>query len=92
MLLALVAVMFAQGAVWYTAFFYVQTFMERFLKVAPETINLPDAVGDGGQRACCYVVFGWLSDQVGRKPVMLFGMILMLVGLLPRLPHAVARP
>ena len=29
-LLALVGIMFAQGAVWYTAFFYVQTFMEKF--------------------------------------------------------------
>jgi MFS family permease len=38
-LLALVAVMFAQGAVWYTAFFYAQTFMEKFLKVDPATIN-----------------------------------------------------
>ena len=34
-LLALFAIMSAQGAVWYTAFFYVQTFMERFLKVDP---------------------------------------------------------
>ncbi|MBP6546821.1 MAG: MFS transporter, partial [Phenylobacterium sp.] len=32
-LLALVAIMFAQGAVWYTAFFYTQTFMDKFLKV-----------------------------------------------------------
>src|SRR5204863_4399870 len=32
-LLALVGIMFAQGAVWYTSFFYVQTFMEKFLKV-----------------------------------------------------------
>ena len=38
-ILALVAVMFAQGAVWYTAFFYVQTFMEKFLKVEAATIN-----------------------------------------------------
>ena len=34
-LLALVAMMFAQGAVWYTAFFYIQTFMDKFLKVDP---------------------------------------------------------
>jgi MFS family permease len=81
-LLALVAVMFAQGAVWYSAFFYAQTFMEKFLKVDPAIINglmmLVVAVS-----APFYVVFGWLSDKVGRKPVMLAGMTLMLVAYFP---------
>ncbi|HEX4712344.1 MFS transporter [Phenylobacterium sp.] len=81
-LLALVAIMFAQGAVWYTAFFYVQTFMEKFLKVDPPIINglmmAATAVSAVG-----YVVFGWLSDKVGRKPVMLFGMTLMLAAYFP---------
>ncbi|HEX2815999.1 MAG TPA: MFS transporter, partial [Phenylobacterium sp.] len=81
-LLALVAVMFAQGAVWYTAFFYAQTFMEKFLKVEPATINglmmVVVAVS-----APFYVFFGWLSDRWGRKPVMLFGMTLMLAAYFP---------
>ena len=81
-LLALVAVMFAQGAVWYTAFFYAQTFMEKFLKVDPATINgLMMAVV--AVSAPFYVLFGWLSDKVGRKPVMLFGMTLMLAAYFP---------
>jgi MFS family permease len=81
-LLALVAIMFAQGAVWYTAFFYTQTFLDKFLKVAPETINfLMMAVT--AVSAIFYVVFGWLSDKVGRKPVLLFGMTLMLVAYFP---------
>ena len=81
-LLSLAAVMSAQGAVWYTAFFYVQTFMEKFLKVDPATINglMMAAVAVS---APLYVLFGWLSDKVGRKPVMLFGMTLMLIAYFP---------
>lgn len=81
-LIALVGIMFAQGAVWYTAFFYVQTFMERFLKVPPETINLLMLLATAVS-AVLYVVFGRLSDRVGRKPVLLFGMTLMLVAYFP---------
>jgi len=81
-LLALFAVMSAQGAVWYTAFFYTQTFMEKFLKVAPETINFL-MMSATAVSAVFYVVFGWLSDRFGRKPVMLFGMSLMLIAYFP---------
>lgn len=81
-LLALVAIMSAQGAVWYTAFFYIQTFMEKFLKVEPATIN-GLLIAATAVSAVGYVVFGWLSDKVGRKPVMLFGMTLMLVAYFP---------
>jgi MFS family permease len=88
-LLALVAVMSAQGAVWYTAFFYVQTFMEKFLKVAPATINAL-MMAATAVSAVGYVFFGWLSDKVGRKPVLLFGMTLMLVAYFPGF-HMLAR-
>jgi len=81
-LIAFFGVMCAQGAVWYTAFFYVQTFLEKFLKVAPETINLL-MVAATTVSAVGYVVFGALSDRVGRKPVMLAGMTLMLVAYFP---------
>ncbi|HJV42631.1 MFS transporter [Caulobacter sp.] len=81
-LLAFFAMMSAQGAVWYTTFFYVQTFMEKFLKVDAVDINglmmTATAVS-----AIFYVVFGWLSDKVGRKPVMLGGMTLALLFYFP---------
>ncbi|PZQ64941.1 MAG: MFS transporter [Phenylobacterium zucineum] len=81
-LIALGGIMFAQGAVWYTAFFYVQTFIERFLKVPPETLTtlMLSAVAAS---APLYIFFGWMSDRIGRKPVMLFGMTLMLVAYFP---------
>ena len=81
-IIALVAIMAAQGAVWYTGFFYTQTFMEKFLKVEPATINLLMMAAVAAS-AVLYVLFGWLSDKVGRKPVMLFGMALMLAAYFP---------
>ncbi|RAK57681.1 MFS transporter [Phenylobacterium deserti] len=88
-LIALFAIMCAQGAVWYTAFFYVQTFLEKFLKVEPATINLLMAAATAIS-AVGYVFFGWLSDRVGRKPVMLAGMTLMLVAYFPGF-HALSK-
>ena len=81
-LLAFFAVMSAQGAVWYTTFFYIQTFMEKFLKVSPGVIN-GLMMAAAAVSAVLYVVFGWLSDRIGRKPVMLGGMVLALAFYFP---------
>ncbi|WP_309603093.1 MFS transporter [Sphingomonas sp.] len=76
-LIAFFAIMCAQGAVWYFTFFYLQVFLEKslglpaatkdFLLIAMTLVSAP-----------LYVFFGWLSDRVGRKPVMLGGMLLAL--------------
>ena len=81
-LLALVGIMFAQGAVWYCGYFYSRFFMERFLKIETATVDAL-ILGITVVSAFLYVFFGWLSDRVGRKPVMLAGMILMLVAVFP---------
>ncbi len=81
-LIALFGIMIAQGAVWYCGYFYTRFFMERVLKVDTNTVDqlvLMVTVASAG----LYVFFGWLSDRVGRKPVMLFGMILALVAFFP---------
>ncbi|HYC74244.1 MFS transporter [Brevundimonas sp.] len=81
-LLALFGIMIAQGAVWYCGYFYTRFFMERILKVETATVDMIMlwlTVASAG----LYVFFGWLSDRMGRKPVMLFGMILALVAFFP---------
>jgi len=88
-LIALFGVMFAQGAVWYCGYFYTRFFMERMLKVDVGTVDLL-ILAVSVASAFLYVLFGWLSDRVGRKPVMLFGMILALVAFFPGF-HALTR-
>ena len=74
-LVVLFGVTVAQGAVWYTVFFYGQFFIEKVVKLSPASVNgLMIAVSVAS--APLYVLFGWLSDKVGRKPVMLAGMAL----------------
>nr|WP_118858503.1 MFS transporter [Sphingomonas mesophila] len=76
-MIAFFGIMCAQGAVWYFTFFYMQVFLEK-------SLGLPGATKDmllivmTLVSAPLYVFFGWLSDRVGRKPVMLGGMLLAL--------------
>jgi MFS family permease len=82
-LIALVTIMFAQGAVWYTIFFYAeQVFLERFMKVPSEMgtgLLILVTLASGP----LYVLFARLSDRVGRKWVIWGGMTLALVAFFP---------
>jgi MFS family permease len=81
-LIAFVALMSAQGAYWYTVFFYSGVFMQTFLKVDADFTNLMILCA-ALLSAPLYVFFAWLSDKVGRKPVMWLGMALGVVSLFP---------
>lgn len=81
-LIAFFGLMTAQGAYWYTAFFYSEIFLEKFLKVDGAYANLMILIS-AVISAPLYVFFGWLSDKVGRKWVMWFGMTLGVVSLYP---------
>jgi MFS family permease len=77
-LIAFFGIMCAQGAVWYFAFFYLQVFLEKSLGVPAATKDLLLIVMTVVS-APLYVFFGWLSDRVGRKLVMVGGMALALL-------------
>jgi MFS family permease len=66
-------------AVWYTSQFYALFFMERMLKldsvVAIELMTIALVLATP-----FFVLFGWLSDQVGRKVIILTGCLLAAVG------------
>jgi len=81
-LIAFFGIMCAQGAVWYLSFFYVQVFLTRSLGV-PEATKDMLVLAMTVVSAPLYVYFGWLSDRVGRKPVMLGGMLLALLAYYP---------
>jgi len=81
-LTALFGVTVAQGAVWYTTFFYSQFFIQKVLKLDDASVNVL-MIAVALVSAPLYVLFGALSDRVGRKPVMVAGMVLMAAAYFP---------
>jgi len=81
-LIAFFGIMCAQGAVWYFTFFYMQVFLEKSLGLPSQTKDLLMIVMTVVS-APLYVYFGWLSDKLGRKPVMIGGMLLALAMYFP---------
>lgn len=77
-LLALFAAVMGQGVVWYTGQFYAQTFIERTLSVEFEQVRYLLCVAIL-LATPFFLVFGAWSDKIGRKTIMLAGMLLAIV-------------
>jgi MFS-type transporter involved in bile tolerance (Atg22 family) len=74
-LLALFGLTAGQGVVWYTGQFYALFFLTQTLKVEPDTANLMIAASLI-LATPFFVIFGALSDKIGRKPIILAGCLL----------------
>jgi MFS family permease len=73
-LLALFGAVMGQGVIWYTGQFYAQSFIETVCKV--EFVQSRNLMLWAILFATpFFVVFGYLSDRIGRKWIMMFGML-----------------
>jgi MFS family permease len=74
-ILALLGATSGEAVIWYGGQFYALFFLTQTLKVNAATANiliaLSLAIGTPG-----FILFGWLSDKIGRKPIMLAGFLL----------------
>lgn len=92
-LFALLGLVAGQAVVWYTGQFYALFFLGSVLKVDGYTTNMLIAwsllLGSGG-----FIFFGWLSDKIGRKPIILGGCLIAALTYFPlfKLLSAEANP
>jgi MFS family permease len=81
-LIALFGLVAGQAVVWYTGQFYALFFLQSILRVDMFTANVLIAwsliIGTVG-----FIVFGSLSDRIGRKPIIMAGCVLAAITYFP---------
>jgi MFS family permease len=81
-ILALFGATAGEAVVWYGGQFYALFFLTQTIKVpavdAQIMIAISLAIGTP-----CFILFGWLSDKIGRKPIMMAGFALAAITYFP---------
>ena len=81
-ILALLGATAGEAVVWYGGQFYALFFLTQTLKVPGVSAQIMIAVALAIGTPC-FILFGWLSDKIGRKPIMLAGFALAVVTYFP---------
>ena len=81
-LIALFGAVAGQAVVWYAGQFYALFFLERMMGVDGATANILIAIALVIGTPF-FIVFGWLSDRIGRKPIILAGCLLAAISYFP---------
>lgn len=77
-LLALFGATMGQGVVWYTGQFYAMSFIQKTCNVDNVQVNYIIAIALA-LATPFFIIFGALSDRIGRKWIMLIGMLIALL-------------
>ena len=81
-LLALLGLTAGQAVVSYSGQFYALFFLQNVLKVDAVSVNIMIAIALA-LGTFFFVFFGWLSDKIGRKPIIMAGLALAIVTYFP---------
>ena len=81
-LIALFGAVAGQAVVWYTGQFYALFYLEKILKVDGATANILIAIALA-LGTPFFILFGWLSDRIGRKPIIMAGCLLAVLTYFP---------